>query len=82
LMGDGLIGGLLVRMMLLTGCWVMLEIRENMGQCKSEHWDFKSYANTVFRRGCCCVSAGMSTETLKGTWDSANLRAKTLREIS
>jgi hypothetical protein len=25
--------------------------------------------------------ASLSTETLKGTWDCANLRAKTLREI-
>jgi hypothetical protein len=27
------------------------------------------------------VSASLSTKTLKGTWDSASLRAKTLREI-
>jgi hypothetical protein len=35
LMGDGLTGGLLVRMTLLVGCWVMLKIKENMGQWKS-----------------------------------------------
>jgi hypothetical protein len=34
-MGDGLIGGLLSRMMLLVDCRLMLEIKENMGQCKS-----------------------------------------------
>jgi hypothetical protein len=28
-----------------------------------------------------CVSVSLRTETLNGTWDSANLRAKTLREI-
>jgi hypothetical protein len=47
--------------------------KENMGQCKSEDLDFKSYANAVFRHGCCCLSACLSTETLKGTWDSASL---------
>jgi hypothetical protein len=39
----------------------MLEIRGNMGQCKSEHKDFK--------------------KAKERTWDSASLRAKTLREI-
>jgi hypothetical protein len=38
-----------------------------MGQCKPKNQDFKSYANVVFRHDCCCLSA--------------NLRAKTLREI-
>jgi hypothetical protein len=52
-----------------------------MGQCKSKDQDFKSYANAVFRRGCCCLSASLSTETLKGTRNSASLRAKTLREV-
>jgi hypothetical protein len=28
---------------------VMLEIRGNMGQCKSKDREFKSYANAVFR---------------------------------
>jgi hypothetical protein len=28
-----------------------------------------------------CVPASLGTETLKGTWDGASLRAKTLREI-
>jgi hypothetical protein len=60
----------------------MLEIRGNMGQCKSKDPDFKSYANAVFRRGCCCLSASLSTKTLKGTWDSASLRAKTLRDYA
>jgi hypothetical protein len=55
--------------------------KENMGQCKSNDQGFKSYAYTVFRRGCCCLSASLSTNTLKGTWDSANLRDKTLRGI-
>jgi hypothetical protein len=32
LMGDWLVG---------CCCWVMLEIRGNMRQCKSEHWGFK-----------------------------------------
>jgi hypothetical protein len=59
----------------------MLEIRGNMGQCKSKDQDFKSYANAVFRCDCCCLSTSLSTKTLKGTWDSENLRAKTLREI-
>jgi hypothetical protein len=27
------------------------------------------------------LSASLSTKTLKGTWDSPNLRAETLREI-
>jgi hypothetical protein len=27
------------------------------------------------------LSASLSTETLKGTWDTASLRAKALREI-
>jgi hypothetical protein len=40
-----------------------------------------SYAKAVFRHGCYYLSASLSTETLKGTWDSASLRAKTLREI-
>jgi hypothetical protein len=52
-----------------------------MGQCKSEDPDFKSYANAVFRCGCCCLSASLSSETLEETWDSASLRTKTLREI-
>jgi hypothetical protein len=43
----------------------MLEIRGNMGQCKSKDPDFKSYANAVFRRGCCCLSASLSTKTLR-----------------
>jgi hypothetical protein len=38
----------------------MLEIRGNMGQCKSEHRYFK--------------------KAKERTWDSASLRAKTLRE--
>jgi hypothetical protein len=54
--------------------------KENMGQCKSKDQDFKSYANAVFRCGC-CLSASLSTETLKGTWGSTSLREKTLREI-
>jgi hypothetical protein len=53
-----------------------------MGQCKSEDRDFKSYANAVFGCGCCYLSASLSTETLKRIWDSASLRAKTLREIN
>jgi hypothetical protein len=36
-----------------------------MGQCKSKDQDFKSYANTVFRHGGCCLSASLSTETLR-----------------
>jgi hypothetical protein len=28
-----------------------------------------------------CLSVSLRTETLKGSWDSASLRAKTLREI-
>jgi hypothetical protein len=36
-----------------------------MGQCKSKEQDFKSYANAVFRHGCCCVSESLRTETLK-----------------
>jgi hypothetical protein len=36
-----------------------------MGQCKSEHRGFKSYANAVFRRGCCRLSASLSTATLR-----------------
>jgi hypothetical protein len=36
-----------------------------MGQGKSKDLDFKSYANAVFRHGCCCVSARLSTETLR-----------------
>jgi hypothetical protein len=55
--------------------------KENMGQCKSKVQDFKSYANAVFRHGCCCLSSSLSTESLKVTWDSASLRAKTLKEI-
>jgi hypothetical protein len=39
--------------------------KENMRQCKSKDRDFKSYANAVFRRGCCFLSANLSTETLK-----------------
>jgi hypothetical protein len=52
-----------------------------MGQCESKDQDFKSYANAVFRHCCCCLSASLSTEILKGMWDSTSLRAKTLREI-
>jgi hypothetical protein len=44
----------------------MLETRGNMGQCKSKHRGFKSYANAVFRHGYCL---------------SASLRANNLREI-
>jgi hypothetical protein len=36
-----------------------------MGQCKSKDGDFKSHANAVFRCGCCCLSASLSTETLR-----------------
>jgi hypothetical protein len=36
-----------------------------MGQCNSEHQDFKSYANAVFRCGCCGLSASLSTKTLR-----------------
>jgi hypothetical protein len=36
-----------------------------MGQCKSKDQDFKSYANAVFKCGCCCWSASLSTETLR-----------------
>jgi hypothetical protein len=61
LMGDGLIGGLLARMVLLVGCWVILEIRENMGQCKSEHWDFKKAKERTQ------YSASLQTETLRVT---------------
>jgi hypothetical protein len=42
----------------------MLEIRENMGRCKSEHQDCKrDYAK----------------EKLKKKWDSASLRQETLK---
>jgi hypothetical protein len=34
-----------------------------------------------FLDGCCCFSASLCTETLKGKWGSVGLRAKTLREI-
>jgi hypothetical protein len=90
-MGDGLIDWLLVSMTLLVGCWVILEIKKDMGQCKSKEQDFKGYANAVFRCACCCLFASLSTETLRKLkkehdtgqvwWDSASLRAKTLREI-
>jgi hypothetical protein len=46
-----------------------------MGQCKSNDRDFKSCANSVV---CLWVWGQI---LLKGTWDSASLRAKTLREI-
>jgi hypothetical protein len=36
-----------------------------MGQCKSEGQDFKSYGNAVFRCGCCCLSANLSAKTLR-----------------
>jgi hypothetical protein len=36
-----------------------------MGQSKSESQDFKSYANVLFKRGCCCLSASLSTKTLR-----------------
>jgi hypothetical protein len=44
---------------------VFRKAKENMGQCKSEEQDFKSYANTIFRCGCCCLSASLSTKTLR-----------------
>jgi hypothetical protein len=49
------------------------EIKENMGQCKSNDQDLKSYANAVFSHGFCCVSASLRTETLRenmGQWKS------------
>jgi hypothetical protein len=36
-----------------------------MGHCKSKDQDFKSYANAVFKHGCCYLSASLSTETLR-----------------
>jgi hypothetical protein len=39
--------------------------KENIGQYKSKDQDFKSYANAVFRHGCCCMSVSLSTETLR-----------------
>jgi hypothetical protein len=36
-----------------------------VGQHKSKDQDFKSYANAVFRCGCCCLSASLSAETLR-----------------
>jgi hypothetical protein len=67
---------------LRTLCIGFRKAKENMGQCKSKERDFKSYANTVFRRGCCCLSAGLSTEILrklKRTWNSVSLRKETLK---
>jgi hypothetical protein len=39
--------------------------KENIGQCKCKDQDFNSYANAVFRRGCCCLSASLNTKALK-----------------
>jgi hypothetical protein len=36
-----------------------------MRQCKSKDRDFMSYANAVLRHGCCCLSASLSTKTLR-----------------
>jgi hypothetical protein len=66
---------------LRTLCIGFRKAKENMGQCKSKERDFKSYANTVFRRSCCCLSANLSTEILKGTLDSESLRAKTKEKL-
>jgi hypothetical protein len=54
--------------------------KDHMRQCESKDRDFKSYASAVFRHSC-CLSASLSTKTIKGTWESASLRATTLREI-
>jgi hypothetical protein len=36
-----------------------------MGQYKSKDRDFKSYVNAVFKCSCCCLSASLSTKTLR-----------------
>jgi hypothetical protein len=36
-----------------------------MGQWKSKDQDFKSYANAVFRHGCCCLSASLRAKSLR-----------------
>jgi hypothetical protein len=54
-----------------------------MEQCKSKDQDFKSYANAVFNMAAVvCKSEHQDFKKAKErTWDSASLKAKTLREI-
>jgi hypothetical protein len=50
----------------------MLEIRENMGQCKPENQGFKREQ---------CKSEGQDFKKAKEkTWDSASLRKETLKD--
>jgi phage-related minor tail protein len=57
-----------------------------MGQCKSKDWDFKSYANAVLRRSCCCLSESLRAKTLReikgnmGQWKSEHQDFKKAKE--
>jgi hypothetical protein len=59
----------------------MLEIRGNMEQCKSKDQDCKSYANAVFRSGCCCLSASLSTKTLKANMGQCRSEGQYFKRI-
>jgi hypothetical protein len=66
----------------------MLEIRGNMGQCKSEHQDFKKAKERTRDSASLmgqCKSEGQDAkrdydkEKLKKTWDSVSLRKEALK---
>jgi hypothetical protein len=55
-------------------CWVKLEIRGNMGQCKSEHQDFKKIKERSWD------SASLRTETLKGNVGQSKSNERDFKE--